>query len=63
MFLRIYDPPHETQVHGQKLLLALRDEHALDVQLHARLVVVPVQVEGRVRRDVEERAVRKRAFH
>ena len=45
--LRVDDPAHEAQVDGEELLLALRDEHALDVQLHPGLVVVAVQVEGR----------------
>ena len=61
--LRVDDAAHEAQVDGQELLLALRDEHALDVQLHPGLVVVAVQVEGRRAGDVEERRVGEGAFH
>ncbi|MPM76622.1 hypothetical protein SDC9_123621 [bioreactor metagenome] len=45
---------HKAQVSGHQRLGVVHDEHALHIQLHARLLVAVPQIHGRVRRDVQQ---------
>ena len=52
--LGVDDAAHEAQVGRQEFLVVVGDEDAADVELDAGLVVGVVEVEGSLRRDVEE---------
>ena len=55
---------HEAQVRRQQLLPVVHDEDALDVEREAAVAALAVvQVEGRLRRDVEQRARLEAALH
>ena len=60
--LRVDDAAHEAKVDGQELLLVVGYEDALDVELDAGAIIGAVEVERRLRGNIEEGGVLDRAL-
>ncbi len=60
--LAVHHAANEVEVIGQQLLAFLHDEHVRRIECEPLLVILAVEVVGRMTWDEEQRVVGKRAF-